>query len=490
MDSAAHTASAIERAVTLRHRAGRKGAAAWRRTAAAWVLACCLIDTAMLALAWLAADAGEFTIGVGSPGTFAVAVFVAIVVVVLLRRGLYRAGGWLSALEDLRSIAIATTSAAGALLAVGHLTGSDTADEIVRLWAFATVFVGAGRVALNRSQIESRRHGEGLRPTLIVGAGRVGRVIAERLLARPELGLRPVGFLDKNPLGAEEAGGANLPVLGASWDLDRAVEEHGIEDVIITFSTAPDEVLVRIVERCEQLGLDVSIVPRLYEKTTRELVVDHIGALPLIRPRRSDPKGWQFAVKYACDRLAAAVALLVLFPVFVAAAAAVWISMGRPVFFRQARVGLDGRRFDILKFRSMRIANGDAATDDPDADDGPHRVTALGTFLRRTSIDELPQLLNVLRGDMSLVGPRPERPEFAGAFAQSVHRYGDRLRVKSGITGWAQVHGLGRGMDRFSRRSLTERVEWDNYYIENWSLWLDVRILLSTAIAVVRFRQD
>jgi exopolysaccharide biosynthesis polyprenyl glycosylphosphotransferase len=257
-----------------------------------------------------------------------------------------------------------------------------------------------------------------------------------------------------------------------------------VEQVIVAFSTAPNEVLLRVVKRCEELGIDIALVPRLYEKTTTHVRVDHLGGLPLLHLRASDPRSWQFMVKYALDRVLAAAALLVTLPVVLAAGAAVWISMGRPIFFRQARVGLDGRNFDILKFRSMRSAEAPL-----EIDDDVNRLTKVGAFLRRTSIDELPQLLNVLRGEMSLVGPRPERPELAGLFAGNVYRYGERHRVKSGITGWAQVHGLGRGPNRFANTSLSDRVEWDNYYIENWSLWLDVKIALMTVFAVLRFRQ-
>jgi lipopolysaccharide/colanic/teichoic acid biosynthesis glycosyltransferase len=212
--------------------------------------------------------------------------------------------------------------------------------------------------------------------------------------------------------------------------------------------------------------------------------VDHLGGLPLLHLRASDPSSWQFMVKYAVDRALAAAALLVLLPLFMAASVAVWISMGRPVFFRQARVGLDGRHFDMLKFRSMRPAESSL-----EVDDDTNRLTKVGSFLRRTSLDELPQLLNVLRGEMSIVGPRPERPELAGIFASNVYRYGERHRVKSGITGWAQVHGLGRGPNRFANTSQSDRAEWDNFYIENWSLWLDVKIALMTVFAVLRFRQ-
>jgi lipopolysaccharide/colanic/teichoic acid biosynthesis glycosyltransferase len=177
-------------------------------------------------------------------------------------------------------------------------------------------------------------------------------------------------------------------------------------------------------------------------------------------------------------------------PIMVAAALAVRLSSPGPVFFRQRRIGRDGQEFDMLKFRSMRVAdgqvvpasaNGATPTDvGPGGVEGEDRRTRVGALLRRFSLDELPQLLNVLKGDMSIVGPRPERPEFVELFLQDVYRYDDRHRVKSGITGWAQVHGL-RG-----KTPLLDRVEWDNYYIENWSLGLDFKILLMTVLAIAR----
>jgi exopolysaccharide biosynthesis polyprenyl glycosylphosphotransferase len=283
-------------------------------------------------------------------------------------------------------------------------------------------------------------------------------------------------------------GAVTVPVLGASWDLDDVILDHDVEQVIVTFSTAPNEVLLRLVRRCEELGVSVSFVPRLFEKVNGRVTVEHIGGLPLVSAHPANPRGWQFAVKYGVDRAAAALALIVVLPIMAVAAAAIWISLGRPIFFRQVRVGRDGRPFDMLKFRSMRAK----ALDDepiefdlppdtaPGGVEGDDRRTRVGAFLRRTSIDELPQLLNVLKGEMSLVGPRPERPEFVGLFEESIYRYSDRHRVKAGITGWAQVNGL-RG-----RTSLADRVEWDNHYIENWSLWLDLKIALMTALAVVR----
>ena len=276
-----------------------------------------------------------------------------------------------------------------------------------------------------------------------------------------------------------------MPVLGASWDLERLIEQHGIEHVVVTFSTAPSEVLLREIKRCEELGVGVSLVPRLFESLTERLEVEHIGGLPLLSTHRVDPRGWQFAVKHALDRIVASVILLLASPVLLVAAVGT-LRLRRPARLlppaprrprrtrlRDAQVPLDAER------RSSRsCCPTSRRTRRPGGIEGDDRRTRFGAFLRRTSLDELPQLFNVLRGEMSLIGPRPERPEFVRLFEHNVPRYGDRHRVKSGITGWAQVHGL-RG-----KTSLSDRVEWDNYYIENWSLWLDFKILLKTVLAV------
>jgi lipopolysaccharide/colanic/teichoic acid biosynthesis glycosyltransferase len=244
------------------------------------------------------------------------------------------------------------------------------------------------------------------------------------------------------------------------------------------------------------------VVPRLYEVEGRRAQIEHVGALPLIRLMPSDPSGWRFSVKYAIDRVVAAVLLALVSPVLAAVALALLVSMGRPLLFRQRRVGRDGREFEMLKFRTLRgspaedgeldarwaaavigpePAGARPAAASPTGDDG--RVTRVGNALRTCSLDELPQLWNVLRGDMSLVGPRPERTHYVMRFRDAVPRYPERHRVKSGLTGWAQINGL-RG-----ETSLHDRVEWDNFYIENWSPWLDLRILALTIPALLGRRR-
>jgi exopolysaccharide biosynthesis polyprenyl glycosylphosphotransferase len=414
--------------------------------------------------------------------------FVAVVLSLSYLRGSYARRVKLDTLDDLRSTGFVLGVAASLVVTLRVLLESSpdtSASHSVRLGLVAAAAVACGRVGVNLWQSQTRRRGTALVPTLIVGAGQIGRMTAKRLLEQPQLGLKPVGFLDKEP--REELNDSlQLPVLGASWDFDRVVEERGIGQVIVTFSTAPSEVLLRIVNRCEELGIAVALVPRLFEKMTQRMTIEHLGGLPLITTRPSDPRGWQYSVKYALDRALALILLGLLSPVLLACSLGVWISLGRPILFRQRRVGRDGNEFDMLKFRSMR-PNGhheETGLDLPDDTapggvGGGDRVTRVGAFLRNASLDELPQLLNVLKGEMSIVGPRPERPEFVELFEPRVHRYYDRHRVKAGITGWAQIHGL-RG-----QTSISDRAEWDNYYIENWSLWLDFKIAVMTIPAVL-----
>ena len=442
----------------------------------------------MIAAASAAAEIGAGAARVSSLNLVWDAVFGLVAIGVLASRGLYRLGLWTKPLDDLGRVAMAMVFAAMTVISLRVLLSGDgsVAQAALREAAFAIVYVGAGRVALYWSVSNAYARGDLVRPTLIVGAGRVGRVVARRLLARPQLGLKPVAFLDDDPLVGEDEE-LELPLAGSMREIEYAIVEGGVKHVVVTFSQASDEELLEVVNRCERLGVGVSIVPRLFEKVPERIDVEHLGGLPLITARPTSPKGWQFAIKYAFDRVAAAVALLLLSPIVIAAGVAVLISMGRPLFFEQIRIGRDGKPFGILKFRSMREAtprelelaaqaakNGNA----PGGVEGVDRRTRVGT-IRKTSIDELPQLLNVLKGEMSLVGPRPERPEFVEKFEHEVYRYGDRHRCKAGITGWAQVHGL-RG-----KTSIADRAEWDNYYIENFSLGLDLKIALMTVAAVV-----
>ena len=424
--------------------------------------------------------------------------FPVVVVLLFYMRGMYSPPLRLDPLESLRLVitgsALATLVTMSARVVIAD--GPWVAAETVRHWLIAIPFLAAGRWAVMWAETRTRRHGASVRPTLIVGAGRVGRLTAKRLLAEPELGLLPVGFLDDDP-PEDDDGLPQLPLLGAQLDFEAVLAEHHIRHVIVAFSGATHEELLTLVRRCWQLGISVSVVPRLFEVHGEDLVLEHLGNLPLMDLRPSNPHGLQFKLKYATDRVGAAIALIVLAPVLAVVALLVRVTMGSPIFYRQWRVGRDGKEFEMLKFRTMTGPCGDDVAE-ADADwaaeqlglagataASPLRaVTPLGVALRRSSLDELPQLVNVLRGEMSLIGPRPERVGYVERFERGIYRYDERHRVKSGLTGWAQVNDL-RG-----RTSLADRVEWDNHYIENWSIWLDLKIMLMTIPCLLRGRGD
>jgi exopolysaccharide biosynthesis polyprenyl glycosylphosphotransferase len=414
--------------------------------------------------------------------------FPPLVMLLLLIRGMYERRLRPTILDGVVPIAGSVSIAAMFVVVMQiYAGGNGTVSSIAaHLWAAAMLSVGGARVGLLGAQRVARTRGLDGAPTLIVGAGNVGMRLARRLEQNPEYGLTPVGFLDANPLDIGTQQSPGIPVLGSPDELDWVAQLTGAEHVVIAFSSEPDERLVDLVRRCEALGLEVSLVPRLFESLNHRATYEPLGGTPLMGLRSVHPKGWQFAVKHGFDRLGAALLILAFGPLMAAIALAVRLSSPGPVIFRQRRVGRDGTVFDLFKFRSMRISEQAGEGFRPGADSAPggvegtDRRTWIGRLLRRTSLDELPQFFNVLLGDMSLVGPRPERPEFVELFETDIRRYGDRHRVKSGVTGWAQVHGL-RG-----QTSLSDRVEWDNYYIAHWTLGLDCKILALTLLEVLR----
>lgn len=402
-------------------------------------------------------------------------------------RGMYRRKVEAVVLDRVGPLAGAVSIACMALLVAGIFALGDhhAGTAIGRIWAFAVVLVVLGHAILVRLQRYARDNHLVGRPTLIVGAGDVGARVARRLKQNSGYGLRPIGFLDADPHRRRNG----TPVLGRPEDLAEVVALTRAEHVLFAFAGMSDSGLLPLVRRCDELGLEVSLVPRFFESINNRVHLERVGGFPLLALRPVDPKGWQFRLKYAVERVLVAVGLVVLAPLLAVVAVAVKLSSPGPVLFRQRRVGRDGQVFDLLKFRSMRMPEEEDAFEvragsAPGGVEGRDRRTAVGRFLRRSALDELPQLFNVLKGEMGLVGPRPERPEFVDQFGRDLARYQDRHRVKSGITGWAQVSGL-RG-----QTSLADRIEWDNHYIENWSVWFDVKVLVLTVGAVLRTSRD
>jgi exopolysaccharide biosynthesis polyprenyl glycosylphosphotransferase len=420
-----------------------------------------------------------------------------LVLLLFYLRGLYRTRMRALVLDGVVPVLSGISVGAMAVAVLGTFLNDQVPSQAdwLRAWFFALVGVGLGRVGLASAQRWARSRRLVGKPVLILGAGMVGAQVARRLESHPEYGLAPIGFLDADPRSVAEVGGRDVPILGTLEDLDDTVARTGVRHLIVAFSSAADARVSRLIQRCQELGVEVSVVPRMFDTINDRVGYDTVGGLPVLSFNAVDPKGLQFAVKHALDRVLALILLVVCSPIILCAAIAVRLSSPGPALFSQRRVGRDGKVFDFYKFRSMRVDPDRVGHEDEDTSaldfllagdiapggvEGEDRRTAVGRFLRGTSLDELPQLFNVLRGDMSLVGPRPERPEFVELFRQDIMRYGDRHRVKSGITGWAQVHGL-RG-----QTSLAERVEWDNYYIAHWSLGLDLKILMLTFVALFR----
>lgn len=405
-------------------------------------------------------------------------VLLAVVLLLYGSAGLYRSRLTMSALDDLpalvgRALAAAAITTSVALVLDASLVDADLLATAVLL-AVLVVALRAVAYAIVRA---TRARGWIAHPTLVLGAGRVGCHVAQVLKERPSYGLVPVGMLDDDPLTPVDE--CPVPVLGGPGQLASVIVEFGVQDVVVAFGSLRESEMVDLIRTCDRLDVEIFFVPRLFELHTMSRDMDQVWGVPLVRLQRAAFRSPLWRVKRVVDVLVAGTALLLLAPLMGGIALAVRLEGGPGVIFRQERVGADGKSFSFMKFRSLRPADeSESATRWNVADDD--RLGRVGRFLRATSLDELPQLWNILTGDMTLVGPRPERPHFVATFSQLYPRYTARHRVPAGLTGWAQVHGL-RG-----DTSIEDRARFDNYYIENWSLWADMKILLRTAAAVLR----
>ncbi|GAA1460027.1 sugar transferase [Williamsia maris] len=314
--------------------------------------------------------------------------------------------------------------------------------------------------------------------TAIIGGGKVAYKLMQSAGEQRALGLDVMVVVDDNPF--PEILDSGVAVDSSRRPIREIVEEYGIETVIVAYSRTADSNFVSPLRECDDLECEIFVVPRLFEFVHASSDMDRIHTIPLIHVRRLAQRTWYWHAKRAFDIVMAAFAILLVAPVLAATALAVFLTDPKaPIIFRQERIGREGRPFDLYKFRSMRPVPA-TASDVDWAPDRANRVGPVGKFIRKTSIDELPQLWNVARGDMSIVGPRPERPHFVAQFQGSVPSYQDRHRLNVGLTGWAAINGL-RG-----DTSIDDRAVYDNYYIANWSVWLDIKIIILTFGALLR----
>ncbi len=338
--------------------------------------------------------------------------------------------------------------------------------------AVDTALVGLTRWAIGITLARIRRSGGNLQRVLVIGAGDLGRKVVDRLQLHKEYGFLVVGFLDDDP-GRQQRDIQGVPVLGTTNELERIVTDERVDQVMIALPLEAHYRTVKLVRRAGKLLVDIKVVPDVLQYYVMRAGIEDLDGLPLINLTQIPLQGWNQIVKRAFDIVGSTLLLLATSWLFPIVARLIKREDGGPVFFSQVRTGLDGRSFRLFKFRSMRAdAEGDGEARWTRSRDS--RVTRIGNFLRRTNLDELPQLYNVLIGDMSLVGPRPEQPKFVERFRNRYPTYNTRHRVRSGLTGWAQVNGL-RG-----DTSIRQRVAHDLYYIENWSLGLDIKILWRT----------
>src|SRR5436190_766913 len=379
---------------------------------------------------------------------------------------------WLLGRVALSLLLLVSVGAIGRLPWIDLKTHLPSLTPIVPLCVIAVIIGRAVAYALARA---AKARGIASERTLIVGEGELAGGLAKTLLEHQEFGLRPVGFL-----GRIDAGSDILPFLGECTELDHVVQEHAVSRVLVAFGGTNDKDLATVLRASERTPAEIHVVPRFFELSgiPQGAAVDDVCGIPLFHLRRPALRSAARLEKRAFDLVGSSLLLLVTAPLLAIAAIAVRLSSPGPVLFRQKRVGLNGQLFEIIKFRTMYVNDDSDTTWFAGEND---RVTSVGHILRMTSIDELPQLFNVLRGEMSLVGPRPERPHYTDQFAATVSRYDDRHRVLGGITGWAQIHGRSRGLD-----AVPERARLDNYYIENWSVWRDLVILVRTIGVLLR----
>jgi len=405
---------------------------------------------------------------------------------VMYFHGLYRLKRGRSRIDDFFAILFSVLVATGLTLGVTlyvrvyYRFQPDVAPSWEYSQAVFAIFVVLDVLLLNLGRALLRAHmerqwaaGYNLRRVLVAGAGELGQTVAETLLAHRELGYRVVGFLDDQ----RSTSFVDLPVLGRLDEAMRVVRAQQVDQMYVALPLEEHAKLVSLIKATNHECVDLKVVPDLVQYATIKASLEDLDGIPIISLNEVPLSGWSSMVKRMMDAVVSAAALVFLtavFPLFPVIAILIRLFGGKgPVLLRQERMTLDGRTFEIFKFRTM-VDGAEKETGPIFATSDDPRRTPVGVWLRRYNLDELPQLLNVFLGEMSLVGPRPERPPFVAQFKERIPQYMLRHRVKSGITGWAQVNGW-RG-----NTSIEKRIEYDLYYIENWSLLLDVKILILT----------
>ncbi|MBM4169685.1 MAG: undecaprenyl-phosphate glucose phosphotransferase [Ignavibacteria bacterium] len=339
----------------------------------------------------------------------------------------------------------------------------------------AIVLISLGRFGVMKFEQHWYARGNDTKNVVLIGSNQTAKRILERIAALPSLGYRVIGFFANSSDGSLTS--ADATYLGTISQASEYLRTHRIDVVMVALPSSEHQVLFDLVRQCEGLNAEIMMVPDMLEMMTSRVRIRELEGIPFIPIKDVPLSTWNQITKRVFDIAVSGLILGVASPFILLIMLLIKLTSKGPVFYHQERVGLDGTSFRVMKFRSMRI-DAETTTGPVWAQKDDPRTTSVGKFLRRWSLDEIPQFINVLRGDMSIVGPRPERPHFVAQFQKEIPKYLDRHRVKTGITGWAQVNGL-RG-----NTPIDERTKYDIYYVENWSLVLDLKIILKTIRAV------
>ncbi|MFH1008414.1 MAG: sugar transferase [Candidatus Latescibacterota bacterium] len=347
-------------------------------------------------------------------------------------------------------------------------------------WMLLMLFVGAGRIGVRTFQRRALAKGFGGRRSVIVGTGRLGHMLLRKIQGSPALGYRIEGLVAEYG-GGDEGERVDCPVLGNAEELPRIITDHRIEEVLIAADSSSHQEILDMVSRCNGRSVTFGIIPDLYDIVSGHVRTQEIYGFPVMELLPDLMPAWEKTAKRLVDVIVSLVILIGMSAVWALVALSIKLDSRGPVFFVQKRVGRDGKIFRMGKFRSM-VENAEGESGPVWAGKNDPRITRVGRIIRRLKIDEVPQLYNVLRGDMSLVGPRPERPFFVETLEQEIPLYRRRLRVVPGLTGWAQTN---QGYDT-SIEDVKEKLKYDLYYIENMSLRMDTKILLRTLFVALR----
>lgn len=447
-------------------------------SAASFCLDAILVACSFLLANWIRFDSGLLKVGASAhyPHYRSFLLFFIVIHLIVFKYvGLYRKRRGISGVDELSKV-IQAVFISSILIAASTF--------LIQFFAFSRLVIGLSavlvavtvwleRILLRRAQINLRRRGVGITRILVVGTGESAQVLLQRLRQNPGMGYRVIGIVSEGKSTGEVEG---IKIVGTLSKFTQLLHKYDPDEIIFALPSIAHAKLIPMLVTLQDTRVKYKIVSDLFGLITNPLENDVLLDIPIFEMKEAPLSAWHNrAMKRVFDFLFSLIGLLILSPLLLVVAVGVKVTSPGPIFFRQKRVGRDGRIFHMLKFRSMRAGTETVAftaKNDP-------RVTAYGSFIRKTSLDELPQLINVLFGNMSLVGPRPEVPGLVEKFEKEIPRYFERHQVKSGITGWAQVNGF-RG-----NTSLSERVKYDIYYIENWSLLFDIKIIIRTVLDIL-----